>query len=107
MAITNRPDLTKRQTQWQDWRNAQYEELQNEEKFVANNRRGNENKQGTRYASHDNDLLSREVDSLNDQRSRYERICLADRATKDAYWRGTEQEWETALNVCEQLMRAR
>ncbi len=105
MPVTGRPDLEKRQNAWQDWRNAQYGELQNEERFVSNSRRGNNLKQGTRYAAHDNDLLSREVQTLDEQRSRYDLVVAADTAIKNGYWRGTAEQWEAALDNAEQLMR--
>lgn len=102
--ITGRPDLEIVQLKWQNWRNERFNDLCNEERFVANNARSNSNKQGTRYAEHDNDLLSREIEDLDGLRKNYSGLVALDTEIKNGYWRGTAEEWQAALNKAQAVM---
>lgn len=104
MTNHNRPDLEAVQLKWQQWRNERFNDLCSEERFVANNARGNAKKQGTRYAEYDNDLLAREIEDLEATRNSYGKLVALDTEIKNGYWRGTTEEWETALQKAQVVM---
>lgn len=100
----SRPDLEAIQLRWQVWRNERFSDLCGEERFVSNNARSNQNKQGARYAEHDNDLFSREIENLDAMRDDYGKLVALDTEIKNGYWRGTAEEWEAALQKAQAVM---